>query len=437
MFLIFLNGMLTFFYITYFLSKLKKIKKFNSYMIALGMYTIIYGILPLMLLLFKDLKGYEFITYNIQFDYEGMISLMYSSILSLLGFLFLIMGYESKVFFKKEKEKEKKYNKIIGLTAWTSLAIGILSFLLWAKAYGSINNLIKLANAVRAGFSDIVNSFAFFKHPTRIVLFSCLFFFTIIQEEKRMSIKKIGFYIGFFISFYFSYLFLMASDGRLTMVLFLISFVWIKFGNKKYKFPIKSLFRFGIVALIALVLLKYMDSITYFIKFGEWRDVPSSLVNKILEELYFIPQSIQTAILSREEQKIGFTIVDDIITGIFSWVPTKFKPDGFQDVWNINTYLTYRYDGFGQRPCSLISQGYYDLGIFGVIFLSFLLGKLFKSVDRLNESKNIFKKSIGAYITIFNVIYVIPYCSFYSFMLIIFPIAVSIIIYKGFTLLLK
>ena len=438
MILIITNFILIFIYFSYFLLKLNKVKKINAYILVIGMFTVIYGGLPFLLLLFKNVEGYNFIAENIFFNYEGKLSLFYSNILSLVGFIFLIIGYENKFFFRNIKNNiyNKKNKKIITLTAWSSLIISTLSFLLWTKAYGGIYNLIKIANAVRGGFSGIdSNPLAFLKHPSRMIIFSSLLFFNLVLDEKGLSIKKIFLYIGLFISVYFSYLFLIGCDGRLSILFFLISFIWIITQNKIYKSPIKLLFGVSIIALISLIVLQHMDSITHYIRFGEWVKAPNSLLNKILRELVFITQSMQTAILSRVNNKIGFTLVNDFLNGIFAWLPTRIKPFKIQDVWRINTLLIPMHKGPGTVPCSLVSQGYYDLGIFGVILLSFLLGSFLKFIDNLVKSKNIFIKSIVAYITIFNILYIVPYCSFGSLMLIIFPVVISIILYKIFNLL--
>ena len=118
------------------------------------------------------------------------------------------------------------------LTAWISLLVGAVSLFLWSKAYGSIGALILQANRVRSGMGSVKNNLAFFKHPATVLLVVAYMFFEMTMQSEKKSIKKLVNLIGFIISAYLSYLFLMADDGRLTMLLFFMGFAWIQSSKK-------------------------------------------------------------------------------------------------------------------------------------------------------------------------------------------------------------
>lgn len=453
MILLAVSGLFALLCIVIFLNRIQRMRQFDGFTIILGMYIVIFGILPVLIYIFKDIEGYGFISDKLDFSEDGKIALLYYEFLCVIGFVSLFVGYagrylsrngllsryDVKVTQVQRQKNGKSYEPhiekdIICLTAWLCLFIGVVSLYLWARAYGSIFNLIQIANRVRSGRGNVQNSLAFFKRPATLVEMSAFIFFVLIVQEKRLTKRMVIYFLGFLISLVSSGLYLFASDGRLGMVLFVMGFIWAFVFLHPIRNLRKALLKTAFILVLALIALYYMDGITYYIRNGVWPAdyASSSTFHMILDELMFIPVSGQLAIMSRAEGHIGFTIWDDLITGVCAWLPSSLKISGFRDVWDINTELwNVRFPISGQMPCNMISQGYYDLGIIGVILLCFGFGKVagkFQRVLMETNMDNPFWIAVSARVMM-RFVYEVPYCSIYSFVLGLFGVAVAILIY--------
>ena len=145
----------------------------------------------------------------------------------------------------------------------------------------------------------------------------------------------------------------------------------------------------------------------------------------MLKELIFLPLGGQISIAAAWSGKVGLTFLDDIVTGLFAWFPTRFKPQGFENVWNVNTFLIYgNLDRrlHGQVPCGIITQGYYDCRIVGVITLCSTVGLIIKKFDGLEYSGlTPLQYAISARI-ILAIFRAIPYFSLYDIILGLFSV---------------
>lgn len=442
------NLILTIFYIVFLLNRLIYYRRLDCFTMVIAIFIICYAIHPLFMYILKDVQNYSFIQSRINFDTDGILNLLYSTFLTIIGFISLLIGYSGRTLSSKgllstddleaikmnHDKIEWQYNvRNTILTAWICLAIGCVSLFLWAHAYGSIWNLIVIANKVRSSAGGVSNSLAFFKRPAAIVQVCALIFFATFIKETAFNLRKISALVGFILASGATYLYLLANDGRLTIVLFLIGLIWIAIGQREIKHIGRYMILLILIFITGFILLANMDNITSFLRYGNWNsESKTNILSSFLSELSFITVGNQTAILNRFNGKVGFTIIDDIMTGVCAWLPSSLKIGSFQDVWNINTNLYYGNSSIphGQSPCGFIAQGYYDLGIVGVILIGFLIGYMVKKFQYiwLSAKLNVFWLGIsGALIASF--IRLIPYCSMYDFILGLFPIAVTVGVY--------
>lgn len=442
-FALLLCSVCTVFYTFVFFYILKRQRTMSGFVVVVGMYDVVYGILPLMIFLQLATDG-NLITYIqniIDTSYEGILALVYHYVYALIGFSCMVLLYFSrpikkvtvKNFLCQEEQNEIKATE---LTAWISLIVGAISLTLWSKAYGSIGALILQANRVRSGMGAVKNGLAFFKHPATVLLITAYLFFVLVINSKEKLSSKIPNIVGLIISVYLAYLFLMANDGRLTTLLFFVGFIWIISCRKKIISVTKTSFKLIIVLFVGMLFILKLDSITYLIRYGTWPEIAEStgLFTSVIKELIFLPLGGQVSVQAAWTGKVGITIFDDIMTGFFSWFPTKFKPSAFIDVWNTNTYLIYGNLNrrlHGQVPCGIITQGYYDMRLFGVVIVCAFVAFFVKSFDKVDvEDFTAFQYAIGAKI-ILTIFRAIPYFSFYDIILGFFPI-VEIILIKYF-----
>ena len=76
---------------------------------------------------------------------------------------------------QSDKSSQRDYARL-ELTGIICLVVGVVSLYLWTRAYGGIFDLIQVANLVRSGLYDVVNTLAFFKHPAKVITFVLLIF---------------------------------------------------------------------------------------------------------------------------------------------------------------------------------------------------------------------------------------------------------------------
>lgn len=418
-------------------------KEITGFFIASAMYDLVFGILPTIIVaqLLWDGDEIRFLQGILDLTSDGIYALIYYYLLSFLGFAILYLSYHSKINIRfkavsnqvdKSSLKNNSSRNFL-LLSWISLLVGIISLYLWSSAYGSIFNLIVEANAVRSGVGSVTNSLAFFKHPARLVLICSFLFFTYLfknkSSKKQLFYKFYGF-IGLLIALSGSILFLLANDGRLTIVLYILAILWLSTAGKKIHHIQRMVFGGIGVIFISLFLLNEMDSITHFIRFGEWIDNGKSLASSMIHELSFLPLGAQTSILAGWNNEVGLTFFDDLVTGLCAWLPSSLKPSGYDDVWSINTILIWGDLSLshGQYPCSFITQAYYDLRVIGIVLYSWGAGKVLKRIDHWSfDDSSLLTISLKAVIMEF-ILRGVAYFSFYDIMLGLFPIVIVIIL---------
>ncbi len=422
-------------------------REIDGFFIVAMMYALVFGVFPTVIswqIVFNGSQS-AYIKSILDISDEGTVALLYYYLIAFIGFWGIVLSYFGKIRKTTEiatrnvhKLKSGGFNnRLMSVVAWLCLLVGSISLFLWSKAYGSIFVLMKNANKVRSGFG-IVNSLAFFKHPAKAVLIATLMFFTMVfkdaEKNRKNKTKKIIDCIGLLIASFLSYLYLIANDGRLTILIFLLAILWLVAAGKKIQNVTKMVFMGGCILILGVLLLNQMDNITYYIRFGVWNRSTNdgSLMQSIIHELGFLPQGGQTCIISAWNEKVQLTILDDMVTGLFAWFPTKFKPTGFEDVWNINTILMFgNLDvSHGQAPCSIVTQGYYDIRFLGVLLFCVALGKIARKIDDWDLAGNtLVYFAIKA--EIMEMLFrSVPYFSLYDLILGFFPLVIMLAIYK-------
>ena len=124
-----------------------------------------------------------------------------------------------------------------------------------------------------------------------------------------------------------------------------------------------------------------------------------------------------------------YVILNDLLNGLFAWLPTSLKPVALADVWDYNTQLI-NDGGYGQSPACLAAQSFYDLGLIGLLVVPFtytyIVGKVENLLDNdYSTSGLVFYVTLGFYFA-----KGMAYFSFYNIMMNIFFVVVGLIAYK-------
>lgn len=422
-------------------------------------FLIIEGVVPAF---FHGYYLYTGVPYNAQkLDYTdfGMTIYWYVFAFYIVGYTAINLGY--RVFSKKELPEDKNeseeqkqeedrgdepkaatvsansYSKL-RITTLVCLAIGAVSLVLWTDAFGGIFEFILRANEIRAGQADIVNPLAFFKHPAGVILIASYAAFVLLLKGGVAT--KLYDFAVWLLSFAVSVLYLLACDGRMVAGMYLVTHLFvIVYANysKTKRMPLKAFFTMAFFMAAGLVFMVNMDTFTRYLKFGSDIVVTTSdgsTMDEIIYELMFVIRGMHVAVKTRLTSGLEYFLADDIMTGIFAWLPSSLTPEGFANIWTVNTNLLG--ETSGAYPVGLLAQGYYDLGILGVVIIAFLYGFLVRKIDTyFNEKSENNPFAVVMFVSfIFTFVRLIAYGSLYNVMLGSFKIVIFALVYFAFSM---
>lgn len=322
--------------------------------------------------------------------------------------------------------------KRIRIAAFLCLSVGALCLYLWAKAYGSIFDLIEVGNAVRGGWNATHNSFAMFKHPSRLVLISSYFYFALLysKRSKFLSIDSILLLASVFLSI----LFLLANDGRLSMAFYFMGFflvvLYTKLFIQKKAFDLRAVLLAVVICVLLIAVMLNMDSVTYFIRHGQFPSAGDKDGSSFIEELLFDPASDFTVVSNFLNGKLSLMLVHDFVYGIFAWFPQSLSPSWALRLWTVNTQAVSPMFTTGEIPCGLLAQSVYDLGVIGVVAIPYLYGLILRFTDKkiVPNIGNPFFMGLFAYLFT-DLLRVVSYAMLYDIVLDLFPLAIALVIY--------
>lgn len=395
------------------------------------MYIAVLCIIPALILYgySSESNAKDFIKYEQEYLWTFYVQL----IITVIGYVFFNLGYCIKQRDREKKETQKKDNTILISVLFS--VISLISLLLWASGYGGITGLLDNANFIRAGWIKSSNSFTFFKHFVPLALLaSWMLFNAIIKRKIDKFVRKVIVLLLLVLNIAISSIYIQANDGRLLLAIYILLFFVIYL---KYIYETKSvkimllLFRFAIVLLVFVVILFNADSILRDLR-GETpiEEKNATVLENISDEFSFIILGTQTALEHNYSDNAELMIDNDVINGVFAWLPYSMKPIILEDVWDHNTRLI-NTKSYGQSPTSIVAQSVYDLGLVGIIIIPFLYGMFIKKTEKLLEAykNNVFYETI--YVALgFYLSKGIPYFSLYNIMINTFFIFVAIFIYK-------
>lgn len=363
---------------------------------------------------------------KIDYSSDGLFNLYMFFFLSIIAYVSLNLGYGSRKRIvwgriRKEKTRFLEINEMqTFVVATMCMILGFFCLYLWTLNEGSITNFIVKANWYRADYTNsLENAYAMFKQPAKLVLVATyIFFFQMIRLDGK---HRILFFIGYLSSLVISILYLLCVDGRLQIAMFfgvqLIGF--ILYRRKDVKVSKKQILMVGLLACLALILIAQLDNITAAIR--GYQNYTSNtdengIFMSLMQEFGYIYESGQKAIETNLFGNGKLMIADELVRGLFSCLPSRFTPPGFETVWRYNTFLCTGSESAGTIPCDIVAESIYDLGWFGVIILPFFIGKLMAAVEhRFSERKdNAFNRALymGLVLSFFRLI---GYCGMYDF----------------------
>lgn len=374
---------------------------------------------------------------TLSYEDKNLWTLYVIVLYTIIAYCMFLVGYKIKQREYVEKYNTNQSKLIVVITIL--MTFSIVSLILWASGFGGINQLLINANSIRAGFITSSGNRAFFKHfvPMAMIVSFLTFNYLFIEKIHNLFKERVYVLVLFAVSVVISILFILANDGRMLAGVYIGLFFLLTIKND-YEVKQKSLksivLKLLILSVIAIILIINADEIFRLMK-GE-RVIATTVTPKrnifssIAYEFSFTLTGAQEALLSHANGTGMYTICNDIVNGIFAWLPTSVKPIILTDVWDYNTLLL-NTGVHGQAPTSIIAQSVYDLGIIGILFIPCIYGMIIRKIERLLTAykNNLFTNTI--YIVLgFYLAKGIAYFSMYNIMMNVFFIAVACIIYQ-------
>ncbi|SHH38943.1 O-antigen polymerase [Desulfosporosinus lacus] len=381
--LIIIIGVVTYIY-DYKRSKKNKIKIFTGINLI---FIFIYGIVPLILNSNKFFKGKTdfYLIYTVDIPNEPYF---FASIIIIIGYISLLLGYFfSKPYCIAYKTINVSTSKLKLLGVFI-LLISCLSTLMVASDLGGFFSSIQYIDALRSGNGEVsVSTFGFMLLPVAIPAFLIFLSFQI-KQLRILSLDFLFLLIAFFNSMYYVLMF----GGRLPFALFVLVFI-LYYLDKKNAFNIKSLL---IIGVMGFLLLNYLGPL-----FEVLSDKENVMTRSVFDNIprlvaQFSFPYINTLKVHSFTYEIGeFRYFIDLI----SWIYNNFIPNKVMDLFNLDlippSYVVNSANHLTTGiPTDIITFGYYQFSLVGVIIVSFLFGKIVGWFDRFFNTphQNVFLK---------------------------------------------
>lgn len=336
---------------------------------------VIYGLVPISLIL-----SYSEVA-NIRFTLNFFsLKSIFPQLIVILFFLSLYLGaYTGKLInYKIKIENDVKKSKHVGLLF---LVLGVFCLSFYIYSYGGVSYFLQNMSAIRSGSADVKNYFAAFINIfSKYIVLSFLIFFAIFLKERK---RTIGFLSLFLLSLSFSLLSLYFSAGRENGISFLISTIAVYLIVKKKIPKVYAFFAAGFAFLYIVfgkIFLFALNNENFDInKFinEQLDDVISNSYNMVISE--FTHQYL--SLINFIDNDFSYRYFGDYLY----WFLKPLKLFGMDIPDSISYYNTFIIYGVwdSEIPPGAVAFGYISLGSLGVVIHGFLLGFVFRAIDRV------------------------------------------------------
>lgn len=382
---------------------------------------------------FKGIKLHLSTLVVVEYDEESLMNLFIFWLCSVIGYIFLSLGYRlvknrKLIIGKKRLMRGEMNDRLIMLTALICTVVGYLAIIIWTSDMGGISNYIKLASAIRGDYANVLGNYhmGWRKIARLLPPATYMTFFLILKSHG----KVLRYWFAFIISIVGSIIYLICNDGRLTTAMFLLVLAvgYFRYGDRRDENIKKQFTVFAVVLLFAFILLANLDDISYFIRNGA---IPSKKVSNsengifmsLMSEFTYIYKAGMTAVENCFPRG-KLMLLDDIAFGIKAYIPgTAFLGDCMQ-VSLHNTILCTGnpHSLAGSIPCDMIAFSIYDLSYLGPIVIPFSIGVTIRFIENhFNKKKDNPLSQTFYYGMALVFIRLVTYLDTYDFITSIFP----------------
>lgn len=393
-FLLFLY-VFTFFFSLKFLIKQLRLNGWTIFNYSFSYMILFYTVVPVISIM-CFLLGFTFdnVAYILpnQSDLEVMF---FTYLMIVLGIISFCLGNSKNIKFEFEFIKFKKINatRISTFIVFIFCVFSMFSLIKYIQGFGSFENAVAKAGLVRSGtFKDIEDSdtsYTFFFRFIFLSFIPLLYYFYLNKVDRTLFVKLILVFSS--IVLFILYGFLTLSRQAIIDLFFMLLLSSLIKNNKVFNL---RLLVFACLVFITLPVLDvFLDN--NLESALELKKKPTVIIfNEFGFPFYSLMYSIQG--------EHGFYFFSDFIANLFG----KFFPSSWNPGIEATNYLNSKYM-IGEKiqyvPPAVFAQGYYSLGVLGIIIISYLTGLFFKFLDVLFRNMLIFNINFVVFYSYFIV----------------------------------
>lgn len=414
MFEILLSYLNVLFYIIIFISIYIFIKgsitkySFNMLNMFILTFTLFYFIVPFIQTIFKNYRNNtSLFTQILNTLSDGEI--LFNLLLAICCLMIVIFSYhlkfnkkkKVKIFFNK-RDNGKLYKKILVIADFF-LIIGVISIFLLIVEVGSIKTYLSLGALTRGIDKDptmyIRSSYLQLITLSLVILVTPYLYTYLFRLKKNKSIL-----IRLIISLIFSILFLLYNQGRAPLLLFFLPFLFT-ISKKQNK---KGIFSFGILFIIGISLLNYLDGLFKYLSYGVYSvKEGSNFITEFLGEFSY--PFTNFALREQLVDFVGFRYMYDYIIWPFTMIPSSLLGlinVSKESLISISIFNTEAYGYFlnvtpdGGIPVDFLTFNFYQYGYISLVINCFIVGLVLRKLD---EIFYFYKNSLPIKIILFRI----------------------------------
>ncbi|GMN99847.1 hypothetical protein [Parageobacillus thermoglucosidasius] len=366
-------------------------KNINTFCAFSAGYCLYFGITPVFVLLL-DWSNITNVSYITTLTFIEDKDYVRAAILILISYIIFSIVY---YLVRNGIHKKKRMRSICEPTSVTqrgylvslsmgliTLFVGALSFIIVINALGGISSAFNLAEVLRAygvdGSRFYKNSnYLVFRTLSHILVAAPIALYVAYMHKKSRMIQVL-----FIISFCITLLFELFNAGRASLILFLLAFYFM-YLIKRFKYPWLMFFISG---MISSLVLSWLDAFFTYMSYGVWIESDLPFYYELTIEFSF--PYINVLNMSRMVDLFGYRYGVDYFTWVINIIPNFIlQKVGMTKLTVSASFTSAYYDPngitLGGVPTDVVTLGFRQLGILGLIIQFILIGLLCGLLDRM------------------------------------------------------
>lgn len=310
---------------------------------------------------------------------KDTVYFIYSMVLTLFGFVFLNIGYNSTIGSRIHQHRfvdDSRFNqatvlKVFSGFGYFTFIVGGVSFALLLRAFGGVSAALRMAEINRSfatSLSHLVPGRMYlFYVPARLISVSPYLFAVLMFNRRKVSDKVV-----FVVSFILTIVFYLFNAGKAPLVIFFLSFLIVPAKQIMEKVWMKIV----VSGLVMMPLLDVLDELFVFFATGKWEQFQINYPKYVIQ--FAFPYRNILNVLDMVA-KSGLRLGGDFVTAFINFIPGV----NFQRSYEQTSWFFYgdSWRVTGGVPNDAITFAYLQFGLLGVGVVFFVLGRIFSRVD--------------------------------------------------------